>query len=151
MDIIDELREQQEALIKELDGTVDIFLSTDKKNTNEIDEHLFGQFWNAGMRKVGKKKCIPLFKRVLKEQKRKRHFATDTGKRHFVTGLMSDIQLRLEFKQLGFDKMHPATYLNGERWNDEKVMPDEVKRKIEADAWANEISEKEVEGTRVDG
>jgi hypothetical protein len=34
--------------------------------------------------------------------------------------LAEDISLRVKTQQMGFDKLLPASYLNGERWNDEK-------------------------------
>ena len=34
--------------------------------------------------------------------------------------LAEDIRLRAKAQQMGFDKLLPASYLNGERWNDEK-------------------------------
>ena len=41
-----------------------------------------------------------------------------------LTGiLINDVQQRLSANQFGFDKMHPTTYLNGERWNDDIQTP----------------------------
>lgn len=71
---------------------------------------LFERFWRAGMRKCNKKKTRPIFDRIIKEQ---------SDPEAFVDQLVSDIELRVLTKQFGFDKMHPTTYLNGERWEDE--------------------------------
>ena len=38
-----------------------------------------------------------------------------------MTMLIIDIKKRLASNQLGFKEMHPATYLNGERWEDEII------------------------------
>jgi len=73
-----------------------------------IDE-AFEIFWLAGMRKLNKKKALTVFKRMAKK-------APDL--KEFALRLYSDIQARLG-KQFGFDAMHPTTYLNGERWEDE--------------------------------
>ena len=74
---------------------------------------LFEQFWLAGMRKCKKKQTKPLFNRLLKEH---RNMMSPEG---FTEMLVDDIHRRLDSNQLGFDKMHPTTYLNGERWDDE--------------------------------
>jgi hypothetical protein len=76
---------------------------------NELDE-LFEQFWNAGMVKVNKKKARQIFTKLAKKEE-------DVFS--FTENLIIDIQKRLEIRQLGFSAMHPTTYLNGERWDDE--------------------------------
>lgn len=38
----------------------------------------------------------------------------------FAKFLVADIRSRLQAKQFGFKKLHPATYLNGKRWLDDK-------------------------------
>lgn len=73
---------------------------------------LFERFWLAGMRKINKKKAKSLFNRLLK---------SSTDPEVFTTKLIEDIQRRKQVNQFGFDAMHPTTYLNGERWNDEIV------------------------------
>lgn len=70
----------------------------------------FESFWNAGMRKVNKKSAQKVFLKILE-----RHQFDDS----FTRMLIQDIQSRLNINQLGFAEMHPTTYLNGERWNDE--------------------------------
>ena len=72
-------------------------------------ENLFDQFWNAGMVKTGKKKCWPIFKKLVSKEK---------GQDWWTGMLIADIKQRLSSGQLGFDSMHPSTYLNGERWED---------------------------------
>ena len=74
-------------------------------------EVLFQNFWNAGMRKMNPKKARPLFIKLAKSY--------TTGPVYFTSMLMEDIQERVSINQQGFDAMHPTTYLNGERWNDE--------------------------------
>lgn len=71
-------------------------------------DEAFDLFWSAGMAKTNKRKAKATFKRIC-------------GKNPmaFAQHLHDDIQARLAAGQLGFDRMHPTTYLNGERWNDE--------------------------------
>ena len=76
---------------------------------NEVDE-FFEMFWLAGMVKVNKKKARQIFTRLAKKE-------ADVFA--FTEGLILDVQKRLEIRQLGFSAMHPTTYLNGERWEDE--------------------------------
>lgn len=74
-----------------------------------IDD-LFEKFWLAGMRKINKKKAKASFKKVMKGR----------DAVQFTQELINDIKTRLEFQQFGFAAMHPTTYLNGERWEDEQ-------------------------------
>ncbi|MDU3874001.1 MAG: replication protein [Klebsiella aerogenes] len=72
-------------------------------------------FWCAGMRKTGKQSAMKSF-RAQFELWRK-----DNGgsPEEFAGILADDVRSRIG-KQFGFDKLHPATYLNGKRWEDEK-------------------------------
>ena len=75
----------------------------------------FDQFWSSGIRKVNKKKTKPLFAKIL--IKHSSHDGPTVF--DFTNTLVADITKRLAHGQLGFYEMHPSTYLNGERWNDE--------------------------------
>ena len=82
---------------------------------NEIDE-LFVEFWDSGMLKVGKEKAKKTFNHILKKIPR--------GDRDpFVVMLTADIRKRLSNKQFGFSSLHPSTYLNGKRWEDDFTRP----------------------------
>jgi len=83
---------------------------------NEFD-HAFDSFWSSGIRKLNKKKAKSVFTNILKKQ------ADKTG---FVQMLIDDVQARININQLGFTEMHPTTYLNGERWTDDKVITNET-------------------------
>lgn len=87
-------------------------------NTKDIDqseiEQLFDLFWKSGIRKIGKKQANQIFKKLISKK---------TQKLAFTEYLIKDIKWRLESQQLGFDQIHPATYLRNERWNDERVKP----------------------------
>lgn len=88
----------------------------EKKTNKTLDqsvidrELLFEKFWLSGVRKVNKKKAQSLFNNLLKKQ---------SNAQVFTEQLIFDVQARLNTNQLGFAEMHPTTYLNGERWNDE--------------------------------
>lgn len=69
-------------------------------------------FWNAGMRKVNKPASQKIFLRLIR-------FTDQKGANELAKMLEQDIKKRLEVNQLGFDKMHPSTYLNQSRWCDE--------------------------------
>lgn len=88
---------------------------------NQVDklQEAFDQFWEAGMKKLNKKKALAAFKAQFKAHKKELN--PDTPEQHFTTHLINDVKLRLKNQQLGFDGMHPTTYLNGERWNDEQT------------------------------
>lgn len=73
-------------------------------------EELFEEFWKAGMVKVKKKAAKKLFIKIVGKMPDPEIATQD---------LIGDIQARLRVRQLGFDAMHPTTYLNQERWTDE--------------------------------
>lgn len=81
--------------------------------SQEVDEvaEAFEIFWTAGMVKVAKKKVLPLFASIVKREK----FQPE----QFAKALALDVRARLAAGQLGFDALHPTTYLNQERWKDE--------------------------------
>ena len=81
-------------------------------NNTDYDE-MFDLFYNAGMRKLNKKKALQAFLKVVKSQ--------DISPWEATQRLVEDVQKRLAANQFGFDRMHPTTYLNGERWEDEHV------------------------------
>ena len=76
----------------------------------------FSTFWAAGMVKTGKKASRKAFAAAVK-----RHKAAPVA---FGERLAEDVRRRLAAGQMGFDRMHPTTYLNGDRWEDEIVPAD---------------------------
>lgn len=89
-----------------------------KKSSDQHEEtdHAFENiFWCAGMRKTGKKNAISAFRTQFSLWRKE----TKGSAGEFAKFLADDIKLRLGV-QFGFDKLHPSTYLNGQRWNDEK-------------------------------
>ncbi|WP_105625876.1 replication protein [Cronobacter malonaticus] len=72
-------------------------------------------FWCAGMVKKGKQKAISAFRSQFQEWRKESRGTPE----QFAQMLAEDIACR-KGKQFGFDNLHPATYLNGKRWNDDK-------------------------------
>lgn len=75
----------------------------------------FETFWQAGMRKANRKAARKAFESAAK--------ASDKSVAEFAQFLSDDITRRIAAEQLGFDRMHPTTYLNGERWEDDMPPP----------------------------
>lgn len=86
------------------------------KEIDHLIELAFDLFWSSGIRKVNKKKSLSIFKSLAKKNCTK-----DFTVELMAGSMVTDIKQRLANNQLGFAEMHPTTYLNGERWNDEQV------------------------------
>lgn len=78
-------------------------------DANRLDE-AFEKFWKMGMRKQNKQKALLAFKRQAKGR----------NLDDFLAMLAADIESRLATGQQGFAEMHPTTYLNNKRWEDER-------------------------------
>lgn len=84
------------------------------------DDFAFAYFWSNWHNKKGKVKAEQAFERVFKKRcKELKIEASIQNKLKFADKLSADTQLRVASQQMGFDKIHPTTYLNGERWNDD--------------------------------
>lgn len=108
-------------------------------DANRIDE-AFESFWKMGMRKHNKVAARKAFARQAKGK--------DLD--DFLAMLAKDIEMRVATGQQGFTEMHPSTYLNNQRWEDEgsdcphralveswsALMPDHI-AKPSADDWMN--------------
>ncbi|EKS5614906.1 replication protein [Salmonella enterica] len=81
----------------------------------ETDKAFEEIFWCAGMRKAGKKNAASAFRTQFREWRK----ITRGTASEFATMLAEDIARR-NGKQFGFDRLLPSSYLNGQRWNDEK-------------------------------
>ncbi len=107
----------------------------ESKPSSSADDALaeaFECFWNMGMKKINKVSAKRSFKKAVK------------GKNadEFLGMLAHDIETRIATGQQGFTEMHPTTYLNGQRWEDERsdcphrrileawheVMPDHISK-----------------------
>lgn len=80
-------------------------------------EKAFEIFYQAGMRKLNKKAALKSFAKQVKERK--------VCPTEFANMLADDVRKRVAAQQMGFDAMHPTTYLNNERWEDEIVQRQE--------------------------
>lgn len=85
----------------------------------ETDRAFEEIFWLAGMVKGGKAKAKSAFRTQFKAWRKESGGTPE----QFAQLLADDIASR-KGKQFGFDKLHPSTYLNGQRWNDEKPAPE---------------------------
>ncbi len=81
----------------------------------ETDQAFENIFWCAGMHKTGKKNAKSAFRTQFTLWRKE----TKGSAGEFAKFLADDIKIRIGV-QFGFDKLHPSTYLNGQRWNDEK-------------------------------
>lgn len=88
----------------------------------ETDRAFEEIFWLAGMVKGGKAKAKSAFRTQFKAWRKESGGTPE----QFAQFLADDIASR-NGKQFGFDKLHPSTYLNGQRWNDEKPAPEPTK------------------------
>ncbi|EIZ2110659.1 hypothetical protein MOQ95_005385 [Salmonella enterica] len=88
----------------------------DKPGEPDPVDQAFGEiFWKAGLCKVGKLKACSAFRSKYRGWKKSTHGSPP----EFASMLADDIRRRLSAGVFGVDKLHPATYLNQERWNDE--------------------------------
>ena len=73
----------------------------------------FNFFWlNMSLSKKAKPKAISAFSKAITKMK-------IDDPMHFAQHLVNDTKTRFDNQQIGFDKMHPTTYLNGQRWEDD--------------------------------
>lgn len=107
-------------LLPKTEHTKDI-ISKDNKDNNILLDSAFEIFYKAGLPKVGKSKAITSFKTAYKNWK-----SENKTPEVFAQMLVSDIQCRLKANIFGFANLHPTTYLNQKRWEDE--LPANAKR-----------------------
>lgn len=88
--------------------------TTELTVSNDV-EIAFETFWSAGMVKTAKKKALSAFTSCVKR--------SGLTAPEFGAKLAADVKMRIEAGQFGFDKLHPTSYLNGERWNDAAPRP----------------------------
>ncbi|HWI50109.1 MAG TPA: hypothetical protein VNU45_18010 [Rummeliibacillus sp.] len=84
-----------------------------KKKDMVIGISEFDKFWEVYPKKVGKEAAHKWFKK-------------NNPSEQFVSMLISDLQTRIKSEWNGKDKQfipHPASYLNGKRWEDEIISP----------------------------
>jgi len=82
-----------------------------KENCAALIEQGFDIFYSAGLVKKSKKSAFDKFKLLVKNMKAD---PIELGEL-----LKTDVQARVANNQFGIDKLHPATYLNQQRWEDD--------------------------------
>lgn len=98
----------------ELDKEVEVEVEVDKKNKDQRIEDAFNKFWDSYHKKQGKAQALKAFKSAVKREGIK-------DVEEFSEMLITDCKERISAKQFGFDNLNGATYLNNNRWEDEKV------------------------------
>lgn len=96
-------------------NTTDHNNKKNKQKKTELFESHFEKFWNAGMRKVNKKKALSSF--IANYELYNAKYPTELE--DFTQILVDDVKKRIRLGEFGFDKLHPMTYLNNWRWEDE--------------------------------
>lgn len=112
-----------------------------KKQRDEIVAEGFEILYNAGLVKKSRQPALKAWKRLVKDRGDPIAFAIK---------LEADIKTRIEFQQFGIDKLHPSTYLNGRRWEDEQVdeRPPQAQKNPH---WSNQAGNKAKQTTRTNG
>ena len=85
------------------------------QNRHAYIEYCFNSFWALYPRKVSKKPAFKAWNKICKSLK------TLEAVNDFTARVIQDVTNRTKLQQFGFDKLHPSTYLNQERWQDELV------------------------------
>ncbi len=83
----------------------------------ELIEACFLKFWEAGLTKKDKIRARSVFERLCKT------YPTPQALKDFTVMLITDIHTRLYVEQEGIKSLHPKTYLNNRRWEDEISAP----------------------------
>lgn len=103
------------------DSVTESVTREEKKRKEEIREEninsAFESFWDSGMVKKNKSGAKKSFKAKLKSLCMEPDELSEL--------MIKDVKERISSGQFGFDKMHPQTYINGERWNDDKQKPEQ--------------------------
>jgi hypothetical protein len=85
-----------------------------KKEKEQRIEDAFNKFWISYHKKQGKAQALKAFKAAVKREGIKEI-------EEFSEMLITDCKERISVKQFGFDNLNGATYLNNNRWEDEKA------------------------------
>jgi len=87
-------------------------INKNKETLNNNINEPFNYFWlNMKLKKAAKPKAEVSFNKVASKQ---------DDKMGFSKMLVADTKLRSDAGQFGFDRLNPVTYLNQERWEDDK-------------------------------
>lgn len=125
---------------KKCTSTKDNIKNTIQNNIYKCqNSHHFDVIWDAGLPKVNKSKAIKSFESAFKKWKQGNPSKTMGD---FSMMIANDIKKRLEINQFGFEKLHPTTYLNNQRWEDE-INPQAIVREDKSSKtdWINDLNE----------
>lgn len=106
--------ERKQAAIKSQHRKNDKNGEEEKENKEQCIEDAFDKFWGSYHKKQGKAQALKAFKTAVKREGIKDF-------EEFSDMLIADCKERLSAKQFGFDNLNGATYLNNNRWEDEKM------------------------------
>lgn len=85
--------------------------STPNTSPESIINTAFEFFWDTmKLSKKSKQSAEKIFIKLAK---------SEANAMQFAMNISTDTNVRFNNRQFGFDKLHPATYLNGKRWEDE--------------------------------
>lgn len=85
---------------------------------NDLNNSLscaFDVFYSAGLVKKSKSSAMKSFAKLVKKE--------NVDPMVIANKLSDDIKLRILSKQFGIDNLHPSTYLNNKRWEDDIEQP----------------------------
>ena len=114
-DFIADVRERHDVVSECHERLDKTRLEEEETKLKEVINDAFNRFWVAGMTKQNKQGALKSFIKQHKESKQE----IDV----FTGYLVNDVQKRVAANVFGFDKMHPTTYLNQKRWQDDIVKP----------------------------
>lgn len=104
---------------KDSDSDKDIStLDQSKIARAQLEEDSFEYWWKEYPKKVAKQSAFKSWKKVIKKM-------SDETVTELTNHIVNDVKLRLDDlasgsdKFIGFDRLHPTTYLNQERYNDD--------------------------------
>jgi uncharacterized protein YdaU (DUF1376 family) len=86
------------------------------KNKEQRIEDSFNKFYDSYHKKAAKSQALKAFKSAIKREGIK-------DIEEFSEMLITDCKQRVSAKQFGFDNLNASTYLNNNRWEDDKSTP----------------------------
>lgn len=86
--------------------------SAKKEEAKDTEQHAFDFWWSEFPTKISKKTARQKWAVICKKK-------TADEIEELTNAILNDIHRKKINKVLGFDAIHPTTYLNQERWNDE--------------------------------
>ena len=98
-------------ILPEEENSGDKFPKERLADKNDQIDLAFDIFYKAGLVKKSKQSALKSFKAICKNGK--------VTPEEVANKLAEDVKKRIAAKQFGIDQLHPSTYLNGRRWEDD--------------------------------